>query len=109
MFAPIVLLAITQEAYSSTTTDTNSKCVYVDPKGDVRLSTACNVNFGILSVDGGARYILTFPNKTQVTIYETKEGSTVNGIHSEIAHGNGQIAAVTKKGEVFIFSIPLDN
>lgn len=100
----------TSLSYASTTSDANSKCEYIDAKGDLRLSTTCIVNFGILSVEGGARYILTFPNKTQVIIYETDKGSTANGTPSQISHGgNGRVAVVTNNGEVFVFSTPLDN
>jgi|GEM_PF-4390326 len=97
-------------AMASTTEDINSKCTYIDAKGDVKFATACRVSFGLTSVKGdSARYTLTFANKNEVTIFETANSATVNGVPAEIAHGNGRLSAVTNKGEVFIFSIPTED
>lgn len=64
--------------------------------------TNCEISFGTLSVAGGARYIATFLNGSEIVIYVQVDGSaSVNGIPAEVAFGGGKLAAVTENGEIF--------
>ncbi|MGF1522496.1 MAG: hypothetical protein ACFBSF_09295 [Leptolyngbyaceae cyanobacterium] len=84
--------------------DYSSPCEYFNAEGNLQASTTCNVNFGIIGVDRGTRFVLTFPDGAEVWIYDYVDGETeANGIPSEMAIAGGNVVLATEEGEVFIF------
>ena len=104
LFTTSLLIFACPNANASTTMEYESSCEYFDAKGK-QLSKTCIVNFGIIGVDRGLRYILMFPNKTEVWIYHYSEsGETkANGIPASIAFGKNKVVVVTEQDEIFIF------
>ena len=91
-------------ANANTTVEYPSQCEYFNAEGTLQASTTCNVNFGIIGVDRGTRYILTFPDGAEVWIYDYVDGGTeANGIPSDMAVAGGNVVLATEEGEVFIF------
>jgi hypothetical protein len=105
-FVTSVLLATTLAniAQASTTMIYTSPCRYINTQGKVKASTKCNINFGTLSAAGGARYIVTFPNKAEIAVYiQTNGSATTNGIKSKVVMEGNNVVVTTKEGEMFIF------
>ena len=91
-------------ADASTTVDYSSPCKYLNTSGNLQSSTTCNVNFGILGVDGGTRFIVTFPNGAEIVVYDHLSGKAeTNGIPSDVAVAGGNVVVATEEGEIFIF------
>lgn len=107
LLLPFVLLAyltLEPKAQASTTVNYSSSCKYIDPKGIIQINTTCQVNFGTLGVSGGARYIITFPNGAEVTVYISQDDSVeANGITSDAAIAGGNVVITTEQGEIFIY------
>lgn len=97
IFNPLVAVASTTEDYSS-------PCKYFNSDGNLQASNTCNVNFGTLSVAGGARFIVTFPNGAEIVVILPVDGEAeTNGIPSDIAIAGGNVVVATEQGEIFIF------
>ncbi|MEL6381052.1 MAG: hypothetical protein AAFQ89_00985 [Cyanobacteria bacterium J06626_18] len=91
-------------ANASTTVDYSSPCEYFNAEGTLQATTTCNVNFGIIGVDQGTRFILTFPDGAEVWIYDYVDGETqANGVPSDMAIAGDNVVLATEDGEVFIF------
>ncbi|MDJ0729601.1 MAG: hypothetical protein QNJ33_06360 [Crocosphaera sp.] len=99
----IILLIHPLRTYGSTTVDYSSFCHYIDSKGQLSTSTTCQVNFGIVGVDRGLRFILTFPNGAEVWIYDLKGKCTANNIPCKLMISGNNVAVITEEGEVFVF------
>jgi hypothetical protein len=94
----------TQKAYASTTINYSSACKYFNSRGELQVSTTCQVNWGTLGVSGGARYIVTFPNGAEIEVYIYTNGEVeTNGISSSVSYRNNNVVIKTIEGEVFIF------
>jgi hypothetical protein len=93
---------------ASTSVEYEGVCQYVDAGKKVRFSGRCQISYGIVGVEGKAfRYILTFPNKNEVTVFIYPNGlATVNQIPAKTTRSNKRITAVTGEDEVFVFSEP---
>lgn len=105
LVAPLLLATtLANIAQAGTTTTYISPCRYINTQGKVKASTKCNVNFGTLSAAGGARYIVTFPNKAEIAVYIQANGSaTTNGIKSKVVMEGNNVVVTTKEGEIFTF------
>lgn len=91
---------------ASTVATYSAPCRYITAEDILALDTNCEISFGTLSVAGGARYIATFPNGSEIVIYVQVDGSaSVNGIPAEVAFGGDKLAAVTNDGEIFTIGI----
>lgn len=91
-------------ARASTTVDYTSSCKYFDAIGILQVDTTCRINTGSLGAGGGARYIVSFPNQTEVVVYIYQDGKAeTNGIPSDIAIAGGNVVIATDEGEIFIF------
>jgi hypothetical protein len=91
-------------AYASTTIEYSSPCKYFNKAGTLKASTTCRVNYGTLSARGGARFIVTFPDRAKVTIYLYTDGKVeTNQIPSQAAIAGGNVVIATEEGEIFIF------
>lgn len=88
---------------ASTTVDYSSPCKYFNAQGKLKFSGTCQVNFGTLGVQGGARFIMTFPNGAEVIIYDKNQIASANNIPADIAIAGGNIVVTTDEGEIFIF------
>ena len=79
-------------------------CKYLAPNGEIQVSTICSVNFGTLGISGGARFIVTFPNNSQIVVYDYVNGKAeTNGIPSDVSVAGGNVVVATNNGEIFIF------
>jgi len=109
LLLPFILLSyltLEPKAQASTTVNYLSSCKYIDSKGIIQVDSTCQVNFGMLGVSGGGRYIITFPNGTKVTVYISQDDSVeVNGINSDAAIAGGNVVITTEQGEIFIYDI----
>ena len=102
--AALLLIALPSAAQASTTMEYPSPCRYIDAQDTLQVATTCNVNFGTLSAAGGARYIVTFPNQSKITVYIQTDGTvTTNGIKSQAATAGGNVVIATAEGEIFTF------
>jgi hypothetical protein len=112
IFLIILLFAITtiNSAYASTTIEYKSLCKYFNSKGVLKFKSTCKVNWGTLGVKCGERFILTFPNGSEVWIYSPIDGtSTANDIEAKISIEDKRILVKTKEKEIFIFNAPPEN
>lgn len=92
-----------QLANASTTVDYSSPCKYFDASGKLQFSGTCSVNFGTLGVQGGARFIVTFPNSAEVTIYNDGQEAFANHASADVAVAGDNVVVATVEGEIFIF------
>ena len=98
------MLAFPAIAQASTTVNYSSPCKYFDKSGTLRANATCKINFGTLSAQGGARFIVTFPNQAEVVIYIGTDGKVeANRIPSQAAMSGGNVVIATSEGEIFIF------
>lgn len=103
LFITLKIIFNPQLVSASTTIDYSSPCKYFDVRGDLRFSGTCKVNYGTLGVQGGARFILTFPNGAEVTIYDSRQQASVNNISADLAIAGGNVVVATDEGEIFYF------
>ncbi len=100
----IIVLAFPAIAQASTTVNYPSPCKYFDKSGTLRAATTCKINFGTLSVRGGTRFIVTFPDRAEVVIYIGTDGKVeANRVPSKAAISGGNVVIATNEGEIFIF------
>ena len=93
---------------AATSIEYDGYCKYVDSAKKTKYSGKCNINFGIAGVMGdSARYILTFPNKTEVEIYLFKNNlAAVNKTPAKTSINGRQMTVLTGEDETFVFSLP---
>lgn len=93
---------------AATSIEYNGNCKYVDSAKKTKYAGKCSINFGIAGVMGdSARYILTFPNKTEVEIYLLKNNlAAVNRTPAKTSITGKQMTVLTGEDETFIFSLP---
>lgn len=88
---------------ASTTVNYSSACKYFDASGKLRFTGTCRVNYGTLGVQGGARFIVAFPNGAEVTVYDDGQKASANNISADVAVAGGNVVVATDEGEIFIF------
>ena len=101
-------------ASASTTLEYDAECKYFDAKKVLKYSGKCHFNWGVgmeSPDDQGhvktyQRYIMTYPNSTEVWIYINDDDSaTVNDIPAmSLESKKGFEKVITNQGEVFEFT-----
>ena len=101
-------------ASASTTLEYDAECKYFDAKKVLKYSGKCHFNWGVgmeSPDDQGhvktyQRYIMTYPNSTEVWIYINDDDSaTVNDIPAmSLKSKKGFEKVITNQGEVFEFT-----
>lgn len=93
---------------ASTTLEYSAECKYYDANQALKYSGPCKANWGVGMNDGDGyqRYILTYPNGSEVWIYIDSEGdATVNDIAAiSLKAPQGFEKVMTTQGEVFEFT-----
>lgn len=103
-------LSISNKTYAATTSDYPANCRYANKNKKVKYIGPCNVNFGLAGMNSqyGARYIVTFPNKTEITVllYEN-DLALINQIPAKrLPSPLKTIRFITGENEDFQFTTP---
>ncbi len=101
---------IAQSAFASTTIEYPAHCKYYNSAKQLKYSGKCHGNWGVgMNPDDNStyqRYILTYPNGSEVWIYINSNGSaSVNNIPAiPIKARKGYEKVMTAQGEIFEFT-----
>lgn len=105
----LLMSALSLSAYSSTSTEYESDCKYIDSTKKIRFSGKCAINFGIVGVSGkSVQYILTFPEGNEVVVSIFQNGvATANNVPAKSMRDRKKLMhIVTGSGEEYLFSSP---
>ncbi len=110
----IVLCGVSQLAFAGTTITYDAHCKYYNSSQQLKYSGSCKANWGMgMDVDNKGnmrgtyqRYILTYPNGSEVFISINSNGSAyVNNIPSiPVKAKRGYEKVMTSEGEIFEFT-----
>ena len=106
----LALVSFASAAIASTTVEYSTACTYADSSKKIRYKGSCQGNFGITGADpkSPVRYIMTFPNKSEITVFIYPNGlAVVNDIPAKTLQSpKGRIRLITGQDEVFEFGSP---
>lgn len=105
----LLMSALSFSVHSSTSSDYESDCKYIDATKKLQFSGKCAINFGIVGVSGkSVRYILTFPEGNEVVVSIFQNGvAAVNNVPAKSTRDRKKMMhIITGLGEEYLFSSP---
>ena len=108
--AAIACAAAWIPVYAATSAEYPAVRRYTDKSKKVKYSGPCTGNFGLAGMNSpyGARYIMTFPNKSEITVYLYENDlATINDIPAKrLPSPPKTVRFLTGQNEEFQFSTP---